>query len=76
MQLPNVFDLMFESKNRQFDGLRWRLLKWVLDLDDDTVQQVRDKKNCKKFAVTILTLLYLIRVILSLQSPFEDLNKT
>ncbi|XP_031641258.1 uncharacterized protein LOC116352656 [Contarinia nasturtii] len=58
MKLPELFDLIFKNKERNFDKSRWNLLNWVLDLDDDFPKKFLEKKE---FMVVILTLKYLVQ---------------
>lgn len=62
VHLPKLLHLMFETKNRRLDEFRWPLLEWILGLDAGIVKQIQDKKDHHKFAVTIVTLLYLVQV--------------
>lgn len=62
MKLPELFDIIFKSRERQFDEFRWSLLEWAVDLDEGTVKKIRDKRNYQRFAAVIITLMYLVQV--------------
>lgn len=62
MKLPELFDLIFKNKERQFDKQRWALLEWILDLDEGFVKPLTDK-NKSHFSAVVLTLQYLVQVI-------------
>lgn len=60
--LPELFDIIFKSREREFDKYRWKLLEWAVDLEEGTVKKIRDKKNFQRFAAVIITLMYLVQV--------------
>lgn len=62
MELPKLSDLVFETKERPFDEVRWSLLEWILDLEDGIVKKVRRQENYQRYAAVIITLLYLVKV--------------
>lgn len=61
VKLPELFDLIFKNKERQFDQQRWALIEWTLDLDEGFVKTLVDKEK-QQFIATILTLKYLVQV--------------
>lgn len=62
MDLPELFDIIFKNKEREFDRFRWALLEWAVDLDEGTVKKIRGIKNSQRFAAVIVTLMYLVQV--------------
>lgn len=60
MELPELFDLVFNPSGRQFDQVRYALLEWVLNLKNGTMEKVREKRT--HFAAVIITLMYLVQV--------------
>lgn len=70
MNLPELFDLIFKNKERQFDKQRRMLLEWTLDLDDGFVKMLNDKKQ-SQFSAVVLSLKYLVQV----QSDFYACKK-
>lgn len=62
MELPNLYDLVFDTRKRQFDQARWSLLEWILDLNDGTVKKVQRQENYQRYAAVVITLLYLVKV--------------
>lgn len=61
VRLPECFDLIFKNKERRFDKDRFKLLEWLLDLDEGFVKKLSDKKG-SHFDAVILTLKYLHQV--------------
>lgn len=64
VELPDRFDLIFHKKDQKYDELRWSLLKWVLNLDDDFLAKI--KRSPKNLFAVIVTLQYLVQVKCSL----------
>lgn len=62
VKLPQLFDIMFKRREREFDKFRWPLLEWAIDLDGNTVTRIQTIENYQRFATAIITLLYLVQV--------------
>lgn len=60
--LPELFEIIFKSREREFDKYRWKLLEWAVDLEEGTVKKIRDKKKFQRFSAVIITLMYLVQV--------------
>ncbi|XP_031628705.1 uncharacterized protein LOC116344351 [Contarinia nasturtii] len=62
MQLPSLEDLIVNENDARFNDQRWTLLQWLLDLEEETILQIRDElpvKCSKLIRVVLLTLKFL-----------------
>lgn len=45
MSLPNLKDLLIKEQDGTFHESRWNLFKWLIDLDDEVILDIRKSKS-------------------------------
>lgn len=57
--MPDLFDLIFKTKDKSLDQKRWSLLKWVLNFDVKFIEKLKTRP--KEFVVALATIKYLLQ---------------
>lgn len=59
-KIPELFELVFKTKDSKYDGLRWFLFDWLFEFGPDFKEQL--KKNHSKYTAVLVTIKYLLMV--------------
>lgn len=60
MKLPDLSELIFQTKVTRYDTTRWALLQWLFDFGMDFIRSI--KRVNKNYVAALVTIKYLLQV--------------